>query len=150
MDDVYVEDITTIGAQVTIEFTIPLSWATENYIDLSTVKLMRYCDGWGELTTTFLGTDDKAPYAAYYEAVVPGFSTFAVIGSEIVEITEVTAFSWIIIGGVIASITTILVAVLFKARYIYLEGEHPMEHPKKKLSRKNKLKVEKYQISQKH
>ena len=59
-------------------------------------------------------------------AETPGCSTFAVVGSTLVEIpepyvTETPEIPWMVIIGVIASTTIILVTVLFKARYIYFE-----------------------------
>jgi hypothetical protein len=61
-----------------------------------------------------------------FEAETPGCSTFAVVGSTLVEIpepyvSETPEIPWMVIIGVITSTIIILVTVLFKARYIYFE-----------------------------
>jgi PGF-pre-PGF domain-containing protein len=99
-------------------------WITDNNIDEGTILLMRYHDGeWQSLTTVFLSNDDTY---LYYEAESPGCSTFAVVGSKVVENGEVfeanePEIPWTFIIGFIIAAIVILLIFLFKARYIYLE-----------------------------
>jgi PGF-pre-PGF domain-containing protein len=118
------DDIETL----TFTFKIEKSWITENNINKKTIFLMRYHDGeWQNLSTTLLSENETY---IIFKAVTPGCSTFAVVGSTLVEIpepfvTEAPEIPWMVIIGVIASTTIILVTVLFKARYIYFEeGPH--------------------------
>ena len=111
----------------------------ENKIHKETILLMRYHDTeWQNLTTTYLGENDTH---AYYEAETPGLSTFAVVGSELIEssasyVEESPEMPWILNIGIIASSSTMLFVVLFKARYIYLDEEDDTKSSKKKSSRK--------------
>jgi len=106
-----------------------------------TILLVRYHDTeWQNLTTTYLSEDDTY---IYYEAETPGLSTFAVVGSELIEssasyVEETPEVPWILNMGIIASSSTMLFVVLFKARYIYLDEEDDIKGSKKKLSRKLK------------
>ena len=81
---------------------------------------------WMELETELIDKNDE--YTYYYKAITPGFSTFAIVGSEVVEISESYSTSGIIIpwtfiiGG--TAITIIfLTAFLFKTGYIYFGDE---------------------------
>jgi len=60
-----------------ISFKVEQKWLTDNKIDKTTVKLLRYNNGWKELTPTIVSED--AIYV-HYEAATPGFSTFAITG----------------------------------------------------------------------
>ncbi len=63
---------------VTISFYVNKSWTTANNIDSSTVKLYRYSSGsWNELSTVQKSEDILT---ISYEAVSPGFSTYAIAG----------------------------------------------------------------------
>jgi len=87
--------------------------------------LIRYHNStWQNLTTTQVGEDDTY---YYFDAETPGLSTFAIVGSQIVEVqpydTNVPEIPWaLIILGVIFS-TIILIIVLFKGKYIYRDEE---------------------------
>jgi len=121
------------------EFKVKWSWINENNIDKETVILKRYHDEWQNLTTKLLSEDDTY---IYYEAETPGLSTFAVVGSELVEssasyVEEVPEMPWILNMGIIASSSTMLFIVIFKARYIYFdEGEQIKKGSKKRFDKK--------------
>lgn len=118
------DDIETL----TFTFVVDLTWIKEKNIDKKTIMLTRYHYGeWQNLSTNLLSQNETC---IVFEAETPGCSTFAVVGSTLVEIpepyvTETPEIPWMVIIGVIASTTIILVTVLFKARYIYFEeGSH--------------------------
>ena len=108
------------------KFKVEKSWINNNKIEKSTIKLIRYHDGvWQNLSTT-LGSENES--FIYYIAVSPGFSTFAVVGSKVVEKSESYSsdemnIPWSIIFAFIISLTIMLVFILFKARYIYLKDD---------------------------
>jgi PGF-pre-PGF domain-containing protein len=70
---------------VTLRFKINISWTIANGVDPASVSLYRneeifwFFPNWVELPTTFLGSDSQY---YYYEAVSPGFSSFAVLISN--------------------------------------------------------------------
>jgi PGF-pre-PGF domain-containing protein len=137
-DDEYIEEDGIESMR--FEFKVKWSWINENNIDKKTILLVRYHDTeWQNLTTTYLGENDTY---VYYEAETPGLSTFAVVGSELVEssasyVEEVPEMPWILNMGIIASSSTMLFVVIFKARYIYFdEEEQGTKGSKKRLSRK--------------
>ena len=135
-DDGYVGEDKTESMK--FEFKVAKTWINENNIDKETVILKRYHDEWQNLTTTYLSEDDTY---VYYEAETPGLSTFAVVGSELIEssasyVEEAPEVPWILNMGIIASSSTMLFVVLFKARYIYLDEEDGVKGSKKRLSRK--------------
>ena len=73
------EDLT----KVNIEFDVTLSWLNENNADTDDVILLRFSNKWTELTTNFISKDTVN---AYYKAVTPGFSYFAIgLKPKIVE-----------------------------------------------------------------
>jgi len=117
-------------------FEVKWSWINENNIDKETILLVRYHDTeWQNLTTTCLGENDTY---VYYQAETPGLSTFAVVGSELIEssasyVEEAPEMPWILNIGIIASSSTMLFVILFKARYIYLDGDDSIKGSKKKL-----------------
>ena len=120
-DDEYVEEDNIKSLK--FKFKVEQTWITDNNIDKVTIILIRYHDGeWQNLSTTLTSEDETY---IYYEAESPGCSTFAVVGSKVVEKgeafeTDEPEIPWIvIIGFIIAAIVTLLI-VLFKARYIYL------------------------------
>ena len=116
------DDIETL----TFIFKIEKFWITENNIDKKTILLMRYHDGeWQNLSTKLLSENETC---IVFEAETLGCSTFAVVGSTLVEIpepyvTKTPEIPWTVVIGVITSTTIILVTVLFKARYIYFEED---------------------------
>ncbi len=136
-DDVYIEEDGLESMRFIFE--VKWSWINENNIDKKTILLVRYHDTeWQNLTTTCLGENDTY---VYYEAETPGLSTFAVVGSELIEssasyVEEAPEVPWILNMGIIASSSTMLFVVLFKARYIYLDEEDGTKGSKKRLSRK--------------
>jgi len=136
-DDEYIEEDGIESMR--FEFKVKWSWINENKIHKETILLMRYHDvEWQNLTTIYLSEDDTY---IYYEAETPGLSTFAVVGSELIEssasyVEEAPEVPWILNMGIIASSSTMLFVVLFKARYIYLDEEDGIKDSKKKLSRK--------------
>ncbi|UCF12711.1 MAG: PGF-pre-PGF domain-containing protein [Thermoplasmatales archaeon] len=122
-------------------FKVKKSWIAEYNIDKNTILLIRYHNGeWQNLTTNLVREND---IYVIYEAQTPGCSTFAVIGSALVEIpepyvTKTPEIPWTVVIGVITSTTIILVTVLFKARYIYFK-ENPHNIGLKKIEMKNKI-----------
>jgi len=142
-DDVYIEEDGLESMR--FMFEVKWSWINENNIDKKTILLVRYHDAeWQNLTTTYLGGNDNY---VYYKAETPGLSTFAVVGSELIEssasyVEESPEMPWILNIGIIAASLTILFVVLFKARYIYLDGENSIKSSKKRsLDRVDKKKM---------
>ena len=138
-DEVYVseDDIDTMK----FTFKVEQTWIAENNIDKETILLIRYHDGeWQNLSTTLLSENDTY---VFFEAETLGCSTFAVVGSTLVEIpepyvTKTPEIPWTVVIGVITSTTIILVTVLFKARYIYFEEDPHNAGLKEKNEIKNK------------
>ncbi len=124
--DIEINTEATDLSLVTITFKVEQSWFEDNHIDKKTVMLLRYHNNsWQEFTTTKTDEDDLY---VYYEVEIPGFSTFAIVGSEISgkDIAEVP-LTWVIaIVGIIAVII-IFIIILFKKGYIYIEEEHKDE-----------------------
>ena len=107
-----------------IKFKVEQPWLEENGIEKDTVVLVRYYNNeWQELPTTILYEDTTY---VYYQATATGTSTFAIVGSKIIEVPEEPtepALPWfIIIGGVIAAMVIVIV-ILFKAGFIYVERD---------------------------
>jgi PGF-pre-PGF domain-containing protein len=123
-DDEYVkeEDIQALK----FSFQVEQAWIADNGIDKKSIKLMRYHDGvWQNLSTTVVGQDDTY---VYYESETPGCSTFVIVGSKIVEahgpyVNNGVDIPWTVIIIIVASSTSILVAILFRGRYIYFEED---------------------------
>ena len=117
-----------------VKFRVDKSWIDDNKIDEYSMSLMRYHDSqWEKLPTNFLEDGD-----IYYlfESETPGFSTFAIVGTEILPIdppyiTDVPDVPWLVIIAITSIITLILMFVLFKARYIYLKDEQQEKNSKK-------------------
>ena len=118
----YVED--KDFKSVEINFTVEKTWKINNSIDLSTINVMRYHQNqWQKLNTTIIKEDEEH---YYFKAESPGFSTFAVVGGNIIEPTlgaEEPDPPWTIIIGFIISALIILIVILFKFGYIYIERE---------------------------
>ena len=67
-------------ANPTIRFIVHKSWVNENKIDKSTITLNRYSGGkWDPLETDLIDEDQNS---LYFESKTPGFSQFAVTGTE--------------------------------------------------------------------
>ena len=109
------------------KFKVEKTWIFENRINKSTIKLIRYHNGvWQNLSTTL--NNENETYI-YYTALSPGFSTFAIVGTKVVEKSESyklddVSIPWPIIFVFITVLTIMLVFILFKARYIYLKDEN--------------------------
>ena len=68
----------SVYSLIKIKFKVPAVWVSANGIDYTKMYLYRYSGGaWSRLDTTFK-SNDTASY--FYEAVSPGFSTFAIAG----------------------------------------------------------------------
>ncbi len=87
-----------------IEFKVEKSWLTDNNIDPTTVKLLRYTTTWTELPTAYVSED--ATYR-YYTATTPGFSTFAVVGATL-PISQLPPLYIVAIAAVIMVVVTIV------------------------------------------
>lgn len=71
-----------------IKFVVNKSWATEKNIDVNTVALNRYSNGWTKLSTRLVSSDADS---YIFESDSPGFSTFAITGEAVAETpTETT------------------------------------------------------------
>ena len=130
-DNVYVSEDKIESS--TIEFKVEKSWAHKVRTDeegkrynLSNINLYRYKNNiWDELTTNI--TAEVNETYIIFRVEVPGYSTFAVVGSKVVEKEQTfpveTEIPWIIIIGSVIAAIVILLIFLIKARYIYLEEE---------------------------
>jgi PGF-pre-PGF domain-containing protein len=111
-------------------FKVEYRWLEENKIYKYSIKLLRYHDGeWQNLSTELI--QENKTYL-FYAAESLGCSTFAIVGSKIVEKQESSRFEgagipWSIIFIVILLLSIVLVIVLIKARYIYVEDQNTDE-----------------------
>ncbi len=82
--NVVVENLTDAQIRsVTILFSVEKSWMAANSIDISTITLNRYdavTSTWTSLPTIFVGEDEER---AYFLAVSPGLSLFAISGEPV-------------------------------------------------------------------
>ncbi|MCX6665833.1 MAG: PGF-pre-PGF domain-containing protein [Euryarchaeota archaeon] len=119
-------DTTDISSAV-IKFKIEKQWLTDNNIDKSNVKLLRYANGWQELATTTVSENETF---VFYQATTTGFSSFAIVGKPASPLT------WILLAiGIIILMIIIVIAVLFKTGRLYIENkndEQTKETPPKK------------------
>ena len=124
-NDTYVQEADLRSLE--FKFRVETAWIKNNKIDKETIKLIRYHDSiWQNLTTVLVSENETY---VYYTAESPGFSTFAVVGSKVVEknesyVTEEISIPWSIIFAFIISLIIMLVIILFKARYIYLKEDY--------------------------
>ncbi|MBW2992194.1 PGF-pre-PGF domain-containing protein [Candidatus Woesearchaeota archaeon] len=72
---------------IEIEFRVEKSWLSENGISGDNVIFVKYDDGWLELDTDKISSDDDY---VYYEATTPGLSYFVITTKTAVE-TQVAA-----------------------------------------------------------
>jgi len=121
-NDTYItEDI----GNIKINFTVNLTWLKHYEINISNVTMLRYHNkSWVKLYTNFIKKiDDKI----LFQCSTTGFSTFAVVGSKIVKkedtLERPEEIPWIIIIGFVIAAIAILILILFKAGYIYIERE---------------------------
>jgi len=110
-------------------FRVQESWIKSNNISKESITMLRYNNSkWENLSTDYIETDDD--YSMFYSKT-KGFSTFAVVGSEVVEQkqdeTENEPIPWIIIIGFIAAAIIALVFILFKTKFIYIEDKEVEE-----------------------
>jgi PGF-pre-PGF domain-containing protein len=123
-NDTYVEEDEIKSLE--FKFKVEKAWINNNKIDKTTIRLIRYHDGEWQNLSTKLNSENNT--YLYYSAESPGFSTFAVVGSKVVEKSESYGsedirIPWSFIFAFIILLTIILVVVLFKARYIYLKDD---------------------------
>jgi len=116
-------------------FKVEATWIEEKNIDKNTIVLIRYHDGeWLNLTTKLLSENETH---IFFLAETEGCSTFAVVGSTLVEIsepyvTETLDVPWTIIIGVTSATTFLLGLILVKARYIYVGEDDNKKITKKR------------------
>ncbi|MBI2650684.1 PGF-pre-PGF domain-containing protein [Candidatus Woesearchaeota archaeon] len=68
------------ASKIAINFRVPKSWLTSNNVAESDIVLWRYTSGnWNKLETKLVSSDGSF---ANYEAITPGFSTFAIGNKE--------------------------------------------------------------------
>ncbi|MBN2603272.1 MAG: PGF-pre-PGF domain-containing protein [Candidatus Thermoplasmatota archaeon] len=126
---------------MSFNFSIEKSWIIEYNIDRDTIGMLRYHDGnWQRLNTTLI-TENETDLV--FKAETPGLSTFAVVGSEIVEVSasyveEVPEIPWILNLAIIITSSAILIFILFRSRYIYFD-EKSDEQVKNKIDSKPKI-----------
>jgi PGF-pre-PGF domain-containing protein len=123
-------------SSVTITFKVEQSWFEANNIDKEAVILLRYHNNeWQELTTTKSSEDDAY---VYYEAVTPGLSIFAIVGSELgTDVTE-PGIPWLFIIIAILAVIILVIAFLFKSGYLFLEEKNSKETKKRPGGKNNK------------
>ena len=112
-----------------IEFKVEKSWFIYYNINETSIKLLRYNNGqWAELET--IEVSDDGTYK-YYEAKTEGFSTFAIVGTEIKSVEQPSINWFMILGGVVVCVILILV-ILFKLGYFYFEKNKSEEKDEKR------------------
>jgi PGF-pre-PGF domain-containing protein len=108
---------------VIIYFKVDKRWVNENQIDNKSIMLVRYYNSSWQNLSTYPVKEDEVSY--YYLAETPGFSTFAVVGAQIVEIQPYGSIfpdiPWFVILGLVIAASLILIIILFKGKYIYHE-----------------------------
>ena len=62
---------------VVLRFRVNNSWITENKLDKTDIKLLRFDNGWKKLNTTEINSDSTY---TYFESGSPGLSSFAISG----------------------------------------------------------------------
>ena|SRR3989338_7577393 len=66
-------------SSATVQFDVKQEWLANNSLTTADVKLFRWTGQWDELATTYVSSFNSS---AKFEAVTPGFSTFAVGSSS--------------------------------------------------------------------
>ena len=107
-------------SEVIISFKVEQSWFEDNNIDKETVLFIRSDNNnWQEFTTVM--TDQDSNYV-YYESIIPGFSTFAIVGSEMSGIGILDyPLNLIIVIALIITVIIIIVVILFKTGHLYFD-----------------------------
>jgi hypothetical protein len=91
-----------------VNFTVPQSWLDENHVTPGNIVLYHQTpDGWDALPTTFLYAKDGT---AYFSAVSPGFSLFAIAGTPAVQAPPVAAATQESVSTPVQELTAIPVA----------------------------------------
>lgn len=125
----YIEENKTYDTKIV--FRVNKTWNKTN--DLNKIMLLRYNNTWGILPTSQLEIENDTYFI--FEASTPGFSTFAVVGSKIIEKQETLQtddpIPWYLIVGFTLAILIIVIVVLFKAKFIYIEKTEEREEKKK-------------------
>ncbi len=109
---------------ITIRFKVNNHWLDKYNVAIT--SLLRYHNNtWYTLNTTKISKNENY---TIFEAKTPGLSTFAVVGSKVIEKEETnsddsTQIPWIIIIGFIICSIVVLILILIKAKYIYIEEE---------------------------
>ncbi len=103
-------------SEAVISFKIEQSWFSNSEISKDSVTLMHHRNGtWQKLSTTKTDEDDSH---VYFEAVTPGFSTFAITGKISAE-TPIT-LPWIyIIVGIAAIIAVAAIVFIIWRKQVY-------------------------------
>jgi len=78
-----------------IKFAVEKDWVTQNNIDVSTIKLNRFSNGWVTLHTVKVEEDEKN---FYFEAETPGFSLFAITAEEVKAVGASTTVLTTVVG----------------------------------------------------
>ena len=124
-------------AEGKIKFRVEKSWITTNNLDVSTISLYRYSNNaWNKLNTTKLSEDGTY---VYFEAVTPGFSYFAISGSQVGATTTTIAATTTtsIIPQVEGGSVTMIVVILIIVAIILIVAGLILFKPKKKSGRMN-------------
>jgi PGF-pre-PGF domain-containing protein len=108
---------------IKFQFKVNKSWIENNNIDLESITLVRFNNGWYPLPTLFLYEDE---HFIYFEADSPGLSIYTVVGTEIVEGSHdlvinkptISLNGWFLI---ISFISITLIAVIYKLKLVYSE-----------------------------
>jgi PGF-pre-PGF domain-containing protein len=89
---------------IKLDFKVPKSWLTENKVDKTAVKLVRYHDSWSNLQVQITGEDSEF---VYYTATTPGLSVFAIVVEEqpVVEQKAVVVKKELSIAAVLTEIS---------------------------------------------
>jgi PGF-pre-PGF domain-containing protein len=108
---------------IKFQFKVNKSWIKNNNIDLESITLVRFNNGWHPLPTLFFYEDE---HFIYFEAESPGLSIYTVVGTEIVEGSHdlvinkpaIPLNGWF---AIISFISITLVAVIYKLKLVYSE-----------------------------
>jgi len=109
----YLELTTTAPSEsissATINFAVERSWLEENGLAEDAIVLLRWADnGWENLPTTFTRRSETH---AFYDAITPGFSVFAITG-QVTQLTQPSAIPlWVPIAALVPVV--VLLAVIW-------------------------------------
>lgn len=79
--DITLENARSTSIKGTVEFKVTKSWVIDNDINETTITLSQYNerDGWTSLATSNVGEDNTS---VFFEAEIPHFSLFAIMGEK--------------------------------------------------------------------